>query len=51
MVSIPASITANDTLDLIEQNPGACNKSETATNGSFTGLKIMQWNIKWNINK
>lgn len=35
----------NDALDLIEQNPDTCKKSETATNGRFTGLKITQWNM------
>lgn len=35
----------NDALDLIEQNPDTCKKSETATNGRFTGLKITQWNV------
>lgn len=35
----------NDALNLIEQNPDTCKKSETATNGKFTGLKITQWNM------
>lgn len=32
-------------LDLIKQNPDTRKKSETATNGRFTGLKITQWNV------
>ena len=35
----------NDALGLIEQHPDTCKKSENATNGRFTGLKITQWNM------